>query len=91
MTAERAALCDEWREKLAHAKAQYEAAKAVMRARDWDYSRMPISDGVLCNQQAILAETRALIEYRRVLTIFHELTVHGKRPDHSGEVARQDT
>ncbi len=81
MTDEREQLCAEWREKLELAKRAYEAARLTVKTRDWHDSRMPLSDGVLCNQQAILAETRALIEYRRVLTIFHNLTVHGKRPE----------
>jgi CheY-like chemotaxis protein len=70
-----------WRLKLQEAHARYQAATTHYR-RMLDEQPEGLSPGLDSSlSRARETETRALVEYSRVLTIFTDLTVHGKVPD----------
>ena len=76
---------DLWQRRLASALDRYRSAKReceqVMQAqRDL---LTPFPDGQFAVRRALAVETAALVEYRRVLTIFTDLVVDGKPPPES--------
>ena len=77
--ADRRALGAIWRERLENARTRYEAAKtAVQGARE---AQLTSSDDSFALDHALRAEYRALAEFKRVLTIFNDLVIHGSIPD----------
>jgi len=70
-----------WRFRLVEARIKHEKAVAGSRAasRDFEARQPPPSDGNLT--RALMAERAARDEYMRVLRIFTDLMVTGKRPE----------
>ena len=73
-----------WREQSTVAKLDLDAARAQVESiRDSCGVQGP--DGAYAYASALHRETAALIEYSRVLRIYTDLMVHGRRPDDSDE------
>ena len=71
-----------WRRRLQAALRQYESSKDKT-VKLWDehvHGLTPHPDGALGLQQALKEEVMALNEYRRVLDVYYQLAVHGKKP-----------
>ena len=79
--ADRRALAAIWREPLENARSRYDAAKATVQGARELQSQIPSPDGNFAFAQALRAENRALAEFKRVLTIFYDLTLHGNVPE----------
>ena len=77
------ALEDLWKERLGIARTRYQLATRQSRLLlDEQKSGLtPEPDGPLAYRQALEKEKTALAEYRRVLEIFADLTVHDKLPE----------
>jgi len=71
-----------WNERVKAARLRYEEAhaRASGELKAWTAGEVPFPDGGFGLRQATRAETEAIHEYMRVLRIFNELVVHGKRP-----------
>ena len=83
-TPSRQELEDIWRSKLEEAQLHYEAAREEYRKllrETPDGSPNPDSP----QARACQRESEALAEYTRVLRIFTDLTIHGKRPEKQTE------
>jgi hypothetical protein len=76
-----------WQRRVSHAQARYGEKAAIARLLKTDRLALPLSerpadpDGAFALDQALRRESEALGEYRRVLTIFSELILHGTVPD----------
>src|SRR5262249_42368814 len=77
---DRQALGAVWRERLVNARTRYEAAKATLQGASELHSQMPSPDGHFALDHALQAEHRALAEFKRVLTVFSDLVIHGTIP-----------
>ena len=79
----RRALEDTWKERLRIVRTRYQLAiKESRLLLDEQMSGLvPEPDGSFAYRQALEKENRALAEYRRVLEIFADLTMHGKLPE----------
>jgi len=71
-----------WRGRLLAARAQYDLAvtEAKTAGRDFIKGTLPTPDGGTSMGAALKAETRARNEYMRILRIFTDMVVDGKRP-----------
>jgi hypothetical protein len=76
----RVALEGIWRERTKGAHSRYRIAKAECAKAVSMQSDVEPADGTFGYRKALALENVALAEYKRVLTIFTELTVHGKMP-----------
>jgi hypothetical protein len=76
-------IADLWRGRLLDARKKYELAVTVTKNAGTDFTAgtLPIPDGGANLVGSLRAETRACKEYLRVLQIFTELVVSGKRPE----------
>ena len=83
MNSLRPALEDLWKERLRIVRTRYQlAVKESRLLLDEQMSGLtPEPDGSFAYRQALEKERTALAEYRRVLEIFADLTVHGKLPE----------
>lgn len=81
--AERKALEQHWRNRLADAKLRLDFARNYLAEvrRDLPSGEIPQADGDFAFQRAVRAETFALVKYKRVLRIYADLIVHGWIPD----------
>ena len=77
---QRAALEDLWRERTESALRHYRIAKAECAKAISEQSDVEPPDGTFGYRKALRAENTALAEYKRVLTIFTDLTVSGILP-----------
>lgn len=84
--ADRKALEDLWRARLANVRLRFDLARNHTNEihRDRRSGALPSPDGSLVYQQAVGEETMALAEYRRVLRVFTSLVLRGEIPDESG-------
>ena len=73
-----------WREQWETAKLDLDAARAQVESIK-DACGAPGPGGAYAYASALNRETAALIEYSRVLRIYTDLMVHGKRPDDGDE------
>ena len=78
--AERQGLEDIWRLKLEDASTRYKAAHACYRKELSKQTKELSGKPSSALSRARQAESQSLAEYTRVLKIFTELTVEGKRP-----------
>jgi hypothetical protein len=71
-----------WRDRLEIAQAHYRMIKARLGTAMAEHGdgKTPSPDGTFAVRRSLKAETDALREYRRVLSIFTDLTVFGKMP-----------
>ena len=72
-----------WKERVANAKNRLNFAIAFLKELE-DENRsgaVPSPDDDLIYRRAIHAEQTALEEYKQVLKIYEDLTLHGKIPD----------
>jgi hypothetical protein len=76
----RDALEDLWRERTESALKHYRIAKAECAKAISMQSEPEPPDGSLAYRKVLRDENAALAEYKRVLTIFTDLTVSGKMP-----------
>jgi len=79
--ADRQALGAIWRERPENARARHEAAKAALQAARECQSQLTSPDDSFAVDHALRAEQHASAEFKRVLTIFNDLVVHGKIPE----------
>ena len=77
---QREALEDLWRERTENAQRHYRIAKAECAKAISEQSGAAPPDGAFGYRKALRIENTALAEYKRVLTIFCDLTVNGKMP-----------
>src|SRR5215831_18923899 len=70
--ADRQALGVIWKVRLENARNRYEAAKATVQGVR-DFQSLPFPDDSFALDHALLAECRALAEFKRVVTIFCDL------------------
>lgn len=77
---QRQILEDLWRERAQIALERYRIAQAECKRAIAAITDAAPRDGSFAYRQALRAENFALAEYRRVLTIFTDLTVSGKMP-----------
>jgi len=75
-----------WQRRVSHAQARYREKAAIARLLMTGQLALPLSgrpdpDVAFALDQALRRESEALGEYRRVLTIFSELILHGTVPD----------
>ena len=82
MNARRRALEDTWKERLGIVRTRYQLAtkESGLLLDEQKSGLMPEPDGSFAYRQALEKEKRALAEYRRVLEIFADLTMHDKLP-----------
>lgn len=82
-TPDRKALEDLWRQRLNDAKLRLDFARNYLSElrRDYPSDDIPAGEYHFSHQQALRGENFALKEYRRVLRILTDLTVHGKVPN----------
>jgi hypothetical protein len=82
MNQSRQELEDIWRERVREARIKYEQASKAFRAT-WgeQFERELTTDPTFAIEQARNREVAALKEYMRVLKVFTDLVVHGKRPE----------
>lgn len=73
-----------WREQWQMAKLDLDAARAHVESVK-DSCGVHGPDGAYAYASALSQETGALVEYSRVLRIYTEVMVHGRRPDDSDE------
>jgi hypothetical protein len=74
-------LLEAWGERTRIAAHEYQRVKAAADLAYQLCTDAPPPDGNFAYRQALQAETAALAEYRRTLTIFTDLLLHGKTPD----------
>ena len=89
MNSMRPALEDLWKERLRIVRTRYQLAikESSLLLDEQKSGLVPEPDGSFGYRQALEKEKRALAEYRRVLEIFADLTLHDKLPqeDAAGE------
>ena len=78
--ADRRALGAIWRERLENARVRHEAAKAALQVARERHSQLTSPDDSFALDHALRAEHHAFAEFKRVLTNFYDLVVHGKIP-----------
>ena len=91
---DRTALENLWRQRLNEAKLRLDFASNYVKEiqRDFSSGELPAPDGHDAYQQALHAESHAIAEYRRILRIFSELVVSGKKPDEAASrLLKSDT
>ena len=83
MNSMRRALEDLWKERLGIARTRYQLAtkESGLLLDEQKSGLVPEPDGSFAYRQALEKEKSALAEYRRVLEIFADLTMHGKLPE----------
>ena len=83
MNSMRRALEDLWKERLGIARTRYQLAirQSSLLVDEQKSGLTPEPDGSFAYRQALEKERTALAEYRRVLEIFADLTMHGKLPE----------
>jgi len=76
-------IADLWRGRLLDARKKYELAATEAKTAGTDFTQgtLPTPDGNQHMVNTLRAETSARKEYMRVLQIFTDLVVSGKRPD----------
>ena len=79
-TPNRMALEDLWRERLRIALERYRNAKVEGRIAIRQQEEAAPPDGSFAYRKTLRVENAALVEYRRVLRIFTDLTVNRKMP-----------
>ena len=74
-----------WQRRVSHAQAGYREKAAIARLSMTDRLALPLSErpdpDAFALDQALRRESEARREYKRVLTIFSELILHGTLPD----------
>ncbi len=81
MTDERSELCALWRARVQAAQEAYKSARNHQQALKDELPFLPVSDGGQALRNAVVAEMRALDEYAKVLRVFTDIAIRGKRPD----------
>jgi hypothetical protein len=79
---DRKELEDLWRSRLNEARLRVELARNFMQEvqRDFKSGTIPQPDGDFAYRRAVHAENTALAEYSRILRVYHDLSVNGKKP-----------
>ncbi len=81
MREDRVKLCEEWRKRVQAAQEAYKSARNHQQALKDELPFLPVSDGGQALRNAVVAEMHALDEYAKVLRVFTDIAIRGKRPN----------